>query len=325
MARYIRDTAILAGVQTAAGTPRTDLTGAANAMQVRNVSLTPIEATQIDMALTLPYFGASPKIVGEVYRKIDFEFLLGGTGVSTGTGTAPAYDAVLQMCAAVGVGGATPTRYSYSLLTTGTKWGTLDVYDSGVFHKYTDVVGDLEISASVDGIAYGKFSGIGRDGGETAVATPALTLTAFKNPVAITDANCGDLTLGGTCAAGAISGGTTYPGTGIQSLKLGNKTAFTPLLGGSGVDITDRDGSISVEVDATAAQEIALLAAVRNATTQSLGLRIGNAVGASLLFWLPAVCWSGSKKVDKNGRRLIGLDGVALPSSGNDEIQFILL
>lgn len=325
MPRYIRDTAILAGVQTAAGTPRTDLTGAANGMQVRNVSITPIEATQIDLGLTLPYFGASPKLVGEVYRKIDLEFLLGGTGVVTGTGTAPAYDAMFQMAAMVGVGAATPTRYSYSLLTTGTKWGTLDVYDSGVFHKFTDVVGDLEFSATVDGIPYAKFSGMGRDGGDTAAAAPSLTLTAFKTPVAITDANCGDLTLGGTYATGAIAAGTAYPSTGIQSIKLGNKTAFTPLLGGSGVDITDRDGSISVEVDATAAQAVSLLAAVRNATTQSVGLRIGTAVGASLLFWLPAVQWSGAKLVDKNGRRLLGLDGVALPASGNDEVQIVLL
>lgn len=325
MPRYIRDTAILAGVQTAQGTPRTDLTGAANGMQVRNVSITPIEATQIDLGLTLPYFGASPKLIGETYRKIDFEFLLGGTGVTTGTGTAPAYDPMLQMCAMVGVGAGTPTRFSYSLLTTGTKWGTLDVYDSGVFHKFTDVVGDLEFSAGVDGVAFAKFSGMGRDGGDTAAATPALTLTAFKTPVAITDANCGDLTLGGTYATGAITSGTQYPSTGIQSLKLGNKTAFTPLLGGSGVDITDREASVSVELDVTAAQAVTLLTAVRAGSTQSMGLRIGTAVGASALFWLPAVQWSGAKLVDKNGRRLLGLDGMVLPASGNDEVQFILL
>lgn len=325
MGRVIRDTAILAGVQTAYNTPRTDLTGAANAMQVRKVNINALEATKIDTDLTLPYFGASPKIIGETYRKIDFEFLWGGTGVTTGTGTAPAYDSVLQMSGMVGVGGATPTRYSYSLLTTGTKWGTLDVYDSGVFHKYTDVVGDLEWSAGVDGIAYCKFSGIGKDSGDTAAATPALTLTAFKLPVAITDANSGDVMIGGTYATGVITGGTAYPSTGIQSIKLGNKTGFTPALGGPGVDISDRDGAVSVELDCTPAQEIAFLVAIRNATIQTLGLRIGTAVGASSLFWLPGVQWTEHKKVNKNGRRFVGLDGILVPVAGNDEVQAILL
>jgi hypothetical protein len=251
---------------------------------------------------------------------------LSGTGVTTGTGTAPAYDALLQACAMVGVGAATPTRFSYSLLSATLKAITLYVYDDGVQHKYLDAMGDAEFVMGINGKPSIKFTFLSRDGGDTAVSNPTgAVFTAFKQPLAITDFNTGDLTFGGTYATGAVTGGTAYPGTGMQSLKLGNALSFTPLLGGSAVDITDRAVGGAIELDLTAALEVSLMGIVRANTLQSMSLLHGTAVGAKVLMFMPQVQLLNPKKTEKNGRRLIGFDFRALPLSGNDELQLILL
>jgi hypothetical protein len=140
----------------------------------------------------------------------------------------------------------------------------------------------------------------------------------------MTKANVVDITLGATYSAGALTGGTVYSSTGL-TLKASNQVSFTPLLGSENVDITDRQSTGTLELDLTAAQEVALMTAVMANTTQSLAITIGTTTGNKIIVFAPAAQLLSPKKVDKNGRRLVGYDLRFLPVNGNDEWRIVVL
>jgi hypothetical protein len=316
MSRYIRNTLILAKVETTAGTDATP-TGAANAILVSDFSITPLDAQNIDRNLVRGYFGASEQLVGPASVKCSFSVELAGSGTAA---TAPAWGQLLQGCASGEGLLTTPNRVEYSPVSTALKTLTIYYYDDGVLHKLLGVMGDVTISAKIGERPMLKFDFIGTDGGVSA-ASASGTFTAWKKPVAMTKANVIDITLGCTYAAGAISGGVVYPSTGLE-LKFGNAVGYTALLSSETVDITDRDSTGSLELDLTAAQEVTLMATVKANTTQGLGLTIGTVAGNKIILYAPATQLLAPKKVDKNGKRLIGFDTRFVPTpagAGNDE------
>lgn len=321
MGRSTRQQVILAKVETTIGTDAVP-TGAANAVLVSDVEITPVESNNVDRNIIWPWFGASEQLQGSVMKKISFTVELQNGGTA---GTAPAYDALLQGCAFAGVTATTPSRFTYSPISASLKTLTIYAHDSGVLHKYLSAMGDVEFSIPIGGKPTMKFSFTALDGGETAVSNPAATLTAYKTPLASTSVNTASPVFGGTLSAGAVSGGTTYASTGLQSLKMGNSVQFTELTGANSVDITDRKVTGSIELELTAAQEVAMLADVKANTLRSFSILHGVGAGYQARIWCPGVQLSNPKKVDRNGTRLIGFDFTAVPVSGNDEVQLILL
>ncbi|MFM2056041.1 MAG: hypothetical protein RLY71_426 [Pseudomonadota bacterium] len=321
MPRYIRNTVVLAKIETTIGVDAVP-TGAANAVLVRNVTLTPLEATNVDRALIRPFLGGSEQLVGALSVKVEMTVELAGSGTA---GTAPAWDALLQVCGVAGATAATPSRYEYNPISAALKTATIYIHDDGALHKLLSAMGEVEFTMPVGDIPQIKLSFVAEYGGVTAVANAAPTLTAWKQPQVITDGNSGDVTLGGVYATGAVTGGTAYPSSGIQSLKFGNQVAFEPLLGGDSVQLSAREVTGSLELDLTAAQEVTFMGTVIANTLQSMSLLHGTTAGNQALVFLPSVQLINPKKVDKNGRRLIGFDFRALPVSGNDEVRLVML
>jgi hypothetical protein len=108
-------------------------------------------------------------------------------------------------------------------------------------------------------------------------------------------------------------------------MKAGNQYNFNALLGNETVDITDRMSTGTIELDLTPTQEVALMANVKANTTQSLAITIGTTAGNKIIFFAPAAQLLNPKKVDFNGKRLIGYDVRFVPVSGNDEWRFVVL
>lgn len=316
MPRYTRNALILAKVETTAGTDAVP-TGAADAVLVSDLSITPLDATNIDRALVRGYFGASEQLVGTASVKCSFSVELAGSGTAA---TAPQWGDLLLGCACAEASLSTPSRVEYTPVSTSLKTLTIYYYDDGVLHKLLGAMGSVKLSAKVGERPMLQFDFVGLDGGISA-ATASPTLTAWKTPVTMTKANVTDIALGCTYATGALTGGTIYPSTGLD-IDFGNATRFTPLLSSETVDITDRSLSGSLEFDLTAAQEVSFMATVKANTTQSLGMVIGTTTGNKIIIHAPAVQLYNPKKVDKDGRRLIGYDMRMVPGdSGNDEIR----
>ena len=322
MTRYIRNTVILAKVETTAGTDASP-TGAANAVLVAEMSITPLDAKNIDRNLVRGYFGASEQLVGPASVKVSMTVELAGSGTAA---TPPALGTLLQGCAIAESSLTTPSRTEYTPVSTGLKTLTIYYYDDGVLHKLVGAMGNCKLSAKVGDRPTLKFDFIGLDGGMSA-ASASPTLSAWKTPVSMTKANVVDVTIGATYSVGALSGGTVYPSTGME-IDLGNSLQYTALLSSERVDVVDRDSTGSVELDLTAAQEVSFMTTVKANTTQSFAITIGTATGNKVIIHAPAVQMINPKKVDLNGSRLIGYDLRLVPTAagaGNDELRLAFI
>lgn len=318
MSRYIRNTAILAKIEPTIGTDAVPA-GATDAVLVSDLNITPLEAQNVDRALVRPYFGSSEQLVATAYLRCSFTVELAGSGTAA---TAPQWGDLLLACATAEALLATPARVEYTPVSTALKTLTIYWYDDGVLHKLLGCMGNVKVSAKVGDRPKLMFDFMGIDGGISAAANPAVTLTAWKVPPTMAKANVVDVTLGCTYAAGALSGGTVYPSTGLE-LDFANAVNFVALLSNERIDITDRQMSGHVDMDLTAAQEVANMATVKANTTQGLGLTIGTAAGNKIILFAPSAQLFNPTKQELNGSRLVGYDLRLVPSAGNDELRIV--
>lgn len=319
--RLIKKTVVLAKVETTQGVDAAP-TGAANAIQVSNLSISPVEAKTANINMVAAWFGASVDMVTTSFVKCSFEVLMGGSGTAA---TAPAWGQLLLGCGMSETTGLlTPNRVEYDVLTGGMKYLTIYWYDDGVLHKMLGAMGNVKPSFKAGDVPKLAFEFFGIDGIPTATANAAAVLTAWKIPPAVTKANVVDVTLGCTYAAGALSGGTVYNSTGL-TLDFGNKVEFAPMLSNEEIVFSDRDIKGSVELELTAAQEVAQIANVKANFSQSMGFTLGTVSGNKIMLYAPAVQLMGYKKAEVAGKRLIGFDMHLNPLNGNDELKIILL
>ena len=318
--RYIRNTAILAKIESTYGTDSTPTEGA-NALLVSNVSINPLSAANVDRDLVRPYMGASEQLVGPAHIELSFDIELSGAGAA---GTAAAYGPLLRACGFAETLSAS-VRAEYNLVTPVADSVSIYYFSDGVKHIAKGCRGTLSLKMSAGGRPVLSFKFLGLDGGVTAASPSALTLTAFKTPTVISEPNTGDLTFGATYTAATptLTGGTGYPSQGIE-LDLGNAVNYTPLLGGESVDISQRQVTGKILLDLTAAQEVTFMASVKANTLQSLGLMHGTTAGYKVMIFMPAAQLINPSKSEVNGKLMIGYDIRALPSSGNDELKIVV-
>lgn len=318
--RYIRNTAILAKIESTYGTDSTPTEGA-NALLVSNVSINPLSAANVDRDLVRPYMGASEQLVGPANIELSFDIELSGAGAA---GTAAAYGPLLRACGFAETLSAS-VRAEYNLVTPVADSVSIYYFSDGVKHIAKGCRGTLSLKMSAGGRPVLSFKFLGLDGGVTAASPSALTLTAFKTPTVISEPNTGDLTFGATYTAATptLTGGTGYPSQGIE-LDLGNAVNYTPLLGGESVDISQRQVTGKILLDLTAAQEVTFMASVKDNTLQSLGLMHGTTAGYKVMIFMPAAQLINPSKSEVNGKLMIGYDIRALPSSGNDELKIVV-
>lgn len=319
MPRKIRNTAILAKIETTYGTDAAP-TGAADALLVSNPSCD-YTYNNVDRDNIRSYLGASEQLAGTRYVTLAFDVELSGSGTA---GTAPAWGKLLRGCAMAEVVTAA-SRVEYNPITAAFESLTIYYYDDGVVHKALGCMGNVEITMDEAGIPKLKFSFTGVDGGVAVQANPTQTLTAWKTPLVITNGNTGSVKLGATYSAGALTGGTDFCSRGL-TLNMGNDVKFTSMLGPcTGVDIYDRAATGSLQLDLDATAEVAAYGSVASNTLTSLGLVHGSAAGAKVLLFAPAVQRINPKHTDYEGRILIGFDLRLTPVTGNDELRIVAL
>jgi hypothetical protein len=320
MARKAIDSAILAKIESSYGVDPTP-TGVANAMRVYGQSVEPLNIKYVENSYLRGYAGGNPELIGAIHKKVSFSVDLAGSGAA---GTAPAYGELLRACAyaeAISAG----VRVDYTPITNNEESVTIYYYDSGVLYKLLGARGDFELDMTSGNKPALKFTFLGIDGGIVATAsTPATTLTAFKDPLVVTNPNTADVLVGCTYSAGALSGGVSYPSRGLN-FKTSNNTTHDEILGGEAI-IVDRKGITgSVEFDLTTAQEVTFEGYVRNATKNSIGLVHGTTAGYKILVFAPSVQLKGAKPTYNNGQRRTSFDVSALPSIGNDDLRIVVL
>ncbi|SFD83347.1 phage tail tube protein [Massilia yuzhufengensis] len=320
MSRLIKNTVVTAKAETVTGQDAAP-TGAANAVLISDVSITPLEAQNISRPLIRGYFGGSEQLVGPANVKLSYTVELAGSGTA---GTAPSWGQLLLGCAVAEGTLASPARVEYVPMSTGLKSLTQYYYDDGVVHKLLGSMGNCTLSAKVGDRPVLRFEWTGLDGGVAAVSNAVPVYTPWKKPVAMTKANVIDITFGATYAAGALTGGELHSSTGLE-LNFGNVVNFTPMLSTETVDISDRESTATLELELTAEQEVAFMAKVKANETQSLGFTIGTAAGNKIIVFVRAAQLINPRKSELNGKRMIGFDLRLVPVNGNDEWLIVAL
>jgi hypothetical protein len=94
MSLLTRKRTVLAKIESVYGTDSVP-TGSANAMLIKNLTLTPISASLVSRDLIRPYLGNSEQLLAEKFVQMDFEVEMAGSGAM---GLAPGYDVLLRAC-----------------------------------------------------------------------------------------------------------------------------------------------------------------------------------------------------------------------------------
>lgn len=318
--RYIKKTVIAAKLETVYGQDALP-TGANDAVLVTDMNITPLDAQNIDRKVVRGGFGASEQLVGPASVKISYTVELAGSGTA---GTPPQCGRLLRACSvAEHIYSDTAPRVEYLPVSELQESITQYYYDDGVLHKALGVMGEFSLSAKAGDIPKMAFEWTGLDGG-VAVANTTGNYSKWKKPVPMTKANVIDITLGATYLAGALTDGTRYNSTGLD-MKCGNQVQFDPLLSQETADINDRESTGSIELELTAAQEVAMAAKVKANETTSLAITIGLVAGNKVIFFAPRVQLLGWKKVDRNGKRLIGFDLRFIPDDDNVDWRIVFM
>ena len=318
MTRKVRNTAILAKIETTYGVDSTP-TGLADALLISDASFN-ISYNNVDRANIRGFFGADAQLAGTRYVEMSFGVEISGSGA---VGTAPAWGKLLRACAFAETVSA-GSRVEYNPVSTALSSLTVYYYDDGVLHKALGCMGTVQLAMGEGERPMFNFTMTGLDGGVATASNPTQTLTAWTTPLVISDVNTGDIKLGSTYSAGTISGGTTFPSRGL-SLDAGNQVARLSMLGGQSVDITNRAVSGSVQLQLTAAEEVAAFDAVNANTLTSFSFEHGTAAGAKVLFHMPSVQRVNPQHADYEGRIQMSFDLRVLPVSGNDELRIVAL
>jgi len=318
MTRTLRNSAILAKVETSYGVDAVP-TGAANAMLISEVSIDYVY-NNVDRNLIKGYMGGDTQLIGTRYVQISFTVELAGSGAA---GTAPAWGALLQACAMAETITA-GSRVEYNPVSSALKSATIYYHLDGTLHKALGCMGNVQLGLNIGERPTLQFAFTGLDGGVTESSNPALTTTAWKSPLVITDINSGDIKLGGTYSAGAITGGTAHASRGI-TFDLGNDVRQIELLGGNAVDITNRAVTGSMQLELASAAEVAALADINSAATTSLSFEHGTTAGGKLLVFAPVMQRINPRRVDYEGRPHMSFDLRCLPSAGNDDLRIVAL
>lgn len=319
--RLIKKTVVLAKIEVTPGTDAVP-TGAANALKVFDMSITPLELSSIEVKTISAHFGASLSLPGTSFSKCSFSVLLSGAGDAA---TAPAWSALMLGCASAETTGLlAPARVEYLPATDLLKTLTLYWYDDGLLHAMLGCMGSPKLSAKSGEAPKLTFDFTGIETTPTAVANATPVLTAWKDPVAIKKANVTDIQLGCTYAAGALTGGTSYNSSGL-TLDWGNKVEFSPLLSIEEVVMDDRKIKGAFSVALSAAQEATMIGQIKSRTVQGLGFVIGKTSGNMIMLHAPAMVLKTHKKEDFKGQRMVGFDFELDPVAGNDELRIVSL
>jgi hypothetical protein len=279
-----------------------------DALLVRNLEITPIEADVVSRDLIRPYLGNSPQLLANSRVSITFQVELAGSGTA---GTAPRYGAVLQACGMSETIVAT-TSVTYAPVSASFSSATIYFNNDGIRHILTGCRGTFTLNAEVGQIPTIDFTMIGVYNAPTDTALPSTTYSAQASPLIFKQGN--------TSAFQFFS----YAGC-LQSVSfdMANETVYRELVGCTKeVLITNRapSGTVMLEAPALATKDYFNIA--QTETTGNLTFLHGTTAGNRVTLTAGQCDISNPSYSDQDGIQMLNIPYVATPTtSGNDEVS----
>lgn len=229
-------------------------------------------------------FGAPDQIPYSRRGRLSFSVPWQSSGAA---GTAPAWKAALLGCAVAETVTA-GQRVDYLPASAALKTNSIYVYVNGQLEKFTFGAGNCKLSCKVGEVPTLDFDFTALVTSVAAGAAPTnAVFTAYKKPVAFGALGTTGLVIGGAYAAGAITGGTTFPLTEF-TLDFGNVVEDVEAAGAETVGVFDWSPKISLVADISAAQMATLYDNMNTGTPITVGFTHGVTAGLKMLAFSPA-------------------------------------
>ena len=307
--RSFKNKALLLKTETTVGTDAVP-TGAANWIEGRNVTITPMDAETADRGIDQPYFGSGGKLQVAQYCKISFEVALVGSGAA---GTAPKLAPALLACAMAETIVASASA-AYNLVSSAI--GACSIYFNmdGVLHKLIGSRGTASVSMASKSIPKIKFDFEAVFADPSTVALPSVTKTGWLVEEPVSAANTTALTINAVSLA-------------MQSLdaSLGNKLARINLPGPqTDLAITDRAVTANVTVLAPALAAFDPFALAKAGTNVPISITHGSVAGKKAKLDLKGSL-TGVEYDQIEGLLAYKLSIDCAPVAGNDEFALTFL
>lgn len=234
MARYVKKLALLAKIESTYGTDPTP-TGAANAIQVLDVSFTPLEGQEESRDIVTPFMGHPGVILTGIHQMIEFGVEIAGAGAA---GDVPGYGVLLRSCG-LSETVTEDTDVVYAPVSEGFEGATLYYVLDGVRHIMLGCRGNVTMDFTSKRIPRFRFRMLGLLGTVSDQALPETTFTGFATPVPVSKANT-------TFSLHSYAGATES-----VSFDLGNQVEPRLVINHESIEITDRRASGSAVMEAT--------------------------------------------------------------------------
>lgn len=319
MTRHVRKTVIQVEIESSAYGSQTGITwGATSAVLIAGNPSHTIRRDTVPRDLIRPYFGAAEHLIASRVAEITFDIELAASGTA---GTAPAFAKLLRACGMAQFIPDPADWVQYTPITDAQESVAMRFFIDGVMYVSRGCRGNVTFDLTAYQRPMMSFRFLGYDTSASEQALPATNFTTFQRPLVVSDGNSGDIAIGGTYAAGVVTGGTILPSRGMQ-IDLGNNVAFIPLLGGEAIDISGRETTGKFVGALSAADEVAWRTALNTNTLAAFSFRHGTA-GHRVAIHAPAVQRLTPEIQDLEGRHMVAPDLRFLPVSGNDEIRLV--
>lgn len=301
--RKHRKLACLAKIETVYATDSVP-TGAANAIQLNDVTLTPLAGEDVSRDLLLPWLGHQGTELTGNYLQLEFSVEIAGAGAA---GTVPGYGALLRACAFSETITAL-TSVVYEPVSDGEESVSIYFVHDGVRHVALGCRGNCQMDFAPRQIPRFRFTMMGLLGVVSDQALPSVDLASFQKPVPVSKAATSLSLHGASRIAESVS------------IDLGNEVEPRFLIGDERIQLTDRQSSGSAVVEAKTMAEKNWFDAAQAKTLDTLQVVHGTAAGHIVQVDAPKV--QIGRPTQGQNQKIITytLPLMLIPNTGDDEL-----
>ena len=280
---------------------------AADAVLVRDLSITPLDSDVVSRDLIRPYMGNSDQLLGQTRVRVTCEVELAGSGTA---GTAPKFGPLLEACG-MAVTTVASTSNTYAPVSSAFSSCTIVYNIDGVQHLLTGCRGTWSLNAQLGRIPTLSFEMTGIYNAPTDTAQTSVTYVA-ATPLIFKEGNTTGFSL--FSYSGCLSN---------VSFQMANEVIYRELIGCTKeVLIVDRRpaGEVQIEAPTIATKDYFTIAL--GTTTGNLGFTHGTVAGNRAVFSSPQTDITNVNYADMDGVHMLNIPFVSTPTTaGNNEVS----
>ena len=279
---------------------------AADAVLVRDLSITPQSSDTVSRDVVRPFLGAFQQLLANTNVEVTFSVELAGSGT---VATPPRYGDALKACGfseTINAG----NNVVYAPVSSSFSSVTIHYNTDGVRHKVVGARGSFVINGSVGEIPTIDFTFQGIYIPPTDTALPTVTYGDQATPLIFKQGNTSSFQL--LSHSGALSS---------ISLDVGNELVYRELVGGTQETLlTNRNITGSVSIEAMLLGTKDYFAAALAETTGNLTFTHGTAAGNTVQVSSTKADIGDVAYAEEDGIQMLEIPYTLVPTSANDEL-----